>query len=87
MSSISSSDSPIDPVINPALVRRAPFTSSTPAATKAVKAPKPGTKRVAKRVAKAGKEKGPRGSNWSEDDSVLLAEACGYVKLSGPSKQ
>jgi len=38
MSSISSSDSP---VIDLALVRQTPFTSSTPAASKAVKAPKP----------------------------------------------
>ena len=43
MSSVSSSDSP---VINLALVRQTPFTSSTPAASKAVKAPKPRVNRV-----------------------------------------
>jgi len=32
------------------------------------------------------KEKGSRGSNWSEDDSILLAQACGFAKSIGPSK-
>ncbi len=84
MSSISSSDSP---VIDPALVRKTPFTSSTPAASKAVKAPKPRVNHVSGLgKKKAEKEKGTCGSNWSEDDSILLAQACGYAKLNGPSK-
>ena len=85
MSSVSSSDSP---VIDPALVRRTPSTSSTPAATKAVKATKPRVNRVTSEAAKKkpGKEKGTRGTNWNEDDTVLLAQACGYARLNGPSK-
>jgi hypothetical protein len=61
MSSVSSSDSP---VINPALFRRPPFISSTPAATKAVKATKPRVKRVSGAAKKKPeKEKGARGTN------------------------
>ena len=54
MSSVSSSDSP---VIDPALVRRTPITSSTPAATKAVKTPKPRVNRVSG-LGKKKKKKG-----------------------------
>ena len=84
MSSVSSSDSP---VIDPALVRRTPSTSSTPAATNAVKAPKPRVNHVSGAAKKnAEKEKGARETNWNEDDTVLLAQARGYARLNGPSK-
>ena len=55
----------------------------------ATKAPKTSTPRATKRVTGSAnlKEKGSRGSNWSEDDSILLAQACGFAKSTGQSKR